>query len=66
LKVTKAKKKNGKSVRREWMKADLKKIIHGQNAWSQNIEGNLANDWRALKVSPTFQCKWSPDQPNYF
>jgi hypothetical protein len=20
--------------------------------WSQNIEGNLAKDWRALKVSP--------------
>jgi chorismate mutase len=30
LKVAKAKKKNGKSVRREWMKADLKIEDHSR------------------------------------
>jgi hypothetical protein len=58
LKVAKAKKKNGKSVRREWMKADLTIKDHSRpERLVANIEGNLANDWRTLKVSPTFQCK---------
>jgi hypothetical protein len=43
LKVTKAKKKkNGKSVRREWMKADLKIKDHStaRMPGRKNIEGN--------------------------